>query len=115
MVDETAPEPMEERLPSSPTAAMPDDPASASIDEDRGDWRTDTRTDARADGGADALFDQVMDHAAPGPGPMDGLPALAARPADDVIAHAAAHDPATTALLPEPTRGGNARDHLQHN
>src|SRR3546814_8023234 len=41
MVDETAPEPMEERLPSSPTAAMPDDPASASIDEDRGDWRTD--------------------------------------------------------------------------
>src|SRR3546814_15714412 len=54
MVDETAPEPMEERLPSSPTAAMPDDPASASIDEDRGDWRTDTGTDARADGGAAA-------------------------------------------------------------
>ena len=68
-----------------PPAATHDDAAPASIDTDRGDWRTDAAGDADADRGADALFDQVADHAAPGQGVMDGLLALAALPAEAAI------------------------------
>src|SRR3546814_15131839 len=43
---------------------------------------------------------------------MDGLLALAALPAEAVIADAAAHDPAATAVLAEVIEGGNAIDQL---
>ncbi len=82
IVAETAHERVEEARPV-PPAATHDDAAPASIDTDRGDWRTDAAGDADADRGADALFDQVADHAAPGQGVMDGLLALAALPADE--------------------------------
>lgn len=95
-----------------PPAATHDDAAPASIDTDRGDWRTDAAGDADADRGADALFDQVADHAAPGQGVMDGLLALAALPAEAAIADAAAHDPAATAVLAEVIEGSNAIDQL---
>ena len=111
IVAETAPERVEEARPV-PPAATHDDAAPASIDTDRGDWRTDAAGDADADRGADALFDQVADHAAPGQGVMDGLLALAALPAEAAIADAAAHDPAATAVLAEVIEGSNAIDQL---
>ncbi|MDT7530621.1 VCBS domain-containing protein [Sphingopyxis sp. SE2] len=111
IVAETAHERVEEARPV-PPAATHDDAAPASIDTDRGDWRTDAAGDADADRGADALFDQVADHAAPGQGVMDGLLALAALPAEAAIADAAAHDPAATAVLAEVIEGSNAIDQL---
>ncbi|QCB53349.1 tandem-95 repeat protein [Sphingopyxis sp. PAMC25046] len=111
IVAETAPERVDEARPV-PPAATHDDAAPASIDTDRGDWRTDAAGDADADRGADTLFDQVADHAAPGQGVMDGLLALAALPAEAAIADAAAHDPAATAVLAEVIEGSNAIDQL---
>ncbi|MFC3784741.1 VCBS repeat-containing protein [Sphingopyxis italica] len=108
---ETAPE-REEDARSAPSTTAHDDAAPASIDADRGDWRTDAGGDAGPDDNADALFDQVADHAAPGQGLMDGLLALAALPADATIADAAAPEPAATAVLAEVLEGANAIDQL---
>ncbi len=108
---ETAPERAEEARPA-PSTTTHDDAAPASIDEDRGDWRTDAGGDAGPDDNAGALFDQVADHAAPGQGLMDGLLALAALPAEAGVADAAAHDPAATAVLAEVIEGANAIDQL---
>ncbi|WP_326914036.1 beta strand repeat-containing protein [Sphingopyxis chilensis] len=112
IANETALESVEDAPSVLSTAATPDDPAAASIDEDRGDWRNDTGTDAPAERDADALFDQVADHIAPAHGLMDGLFALAALPADAGVADAAAHDPAATAVLAEVIEGRNAVDQL---
>src|SRR3546814_20146038 len=59
---ETAPERAEDARPA-PSTTTHDDAAPASIDADRGDWRTDAGNDADPDDNADSLFDQIADHA----------------------------------------------------
>src|SRR5690606_15951337 len=112
IASETAPEPVKDAPLASSTAPTSDDPAPASIDEDRGDWRADTATGARAEGDADALFDQIANHAVVDQGVMDGLLALAALPAEAAVADAPAHDPAVTAVLADAVGGNNAVDQL---
>ncbi|SBV34979.1 protein of unknown function [uncultured Sphingopyxis sp.] len=107
-----ASEPTKAALPAPSTASESGDPAPASIDEARGDWRTDAGADDRDEGGADALFDQIAEHAAPDQGVMDGLLALAALPAEAVAADAATHDPAVTAVLADAVEASNAVDQL---